>query len=200
MRTVLLDYYIDELTKLFDKPCPPAPEDEMRKCFEEKNYRGMMTLIKMRMGFTAKLKIGWKPPNPIPAEETLSIENLVNTRGVPFERQEFAVFIHRSTVEIAPFEMFATSVANLLASVLLQSKKSSLVGDPAASDVAAMFLGFSNLYLKKEAHASRRVTPKAGGRVNVDYAERGTAGAITEAEARYVAARLAERFGEHGAL
>ncbi len=103
MRTVLLDYYIDELTKLFGKPSPPAEVAEMRRRFEAKNYSGMVSLIKVQMRFTAKLKIGWKPPNPMPAEEALAIENLARTSGVPFEHQVFAVFIHRSTVEIAPF-------------------------------------------------------------------------------------------------
>jgi hypothetical protein len=187
MRTVVLDYYLDQAQNLFGSPRNAVDQERLRTRFENQNYAGVMGAIKTSINLEIPLRIGWKkgdlPQYHVPV--TLEGPDLATVHGSP--PPTYTVYMYKETVEFMSFEMMVAVFAHLLTRLTLHQKQSSLVDDPAGIDVVAMLLGFNEFYTTKNAHEywQKPTADKVGRFGSVD-----TQGGLTYEEAQYVASKL----------
>ncbi len=158
MRDLLVQYYLDKLASSLGKPQEPVAEKELLAQYKEKNYAGMVSIMKSELQLSTGMRIGWPKVETDPAVPVW----IGDSEAVPpygsdaFKTSKFTLFIQRWFIEDLPFEMTVMAIAPVLTHLLLLSKRSDLVEDIMAIDVACMFLGFSEFFLKKESYVHTR--------------------------------------------
>ncbi len=156
MRTILIEEYIDLFRKSLGKPHEPASAEALRKYFAERAYAKLAGLIRSELKISARVRLGLvKSGGPATTNFWARIPYPVPPYGTEaFTRSVITLFLRKSFLESLPFELLVIGIAKPLTGFLLKSIGSRVADDEAAVDVAAMFLGYSDFYLKAWTHNS----------------------------------------------
>lgn len=188
MRTVVLDYYLDQARELFGEPRKAVDQEKLLNRFKDQNYAGMMGAIQTSLELKVPLRIGWQR-GPMPKQYApIRVEgpDLSEIRQTSTPRP-YTVYLYKQVIGLMSFEMTVMGLAHLLTHLVLYHKQSPLVDDPAGVDVTAMLLGFHEFYTKQSAHVYIQEYG-AGGMSS--YARPDFPGGLTYEEALYVAPKL----------
>jgi hypothetical protein len=139
--------YIDQLRQALPH-VPPVPEQKLRALHRERDYEGMVRLIRSTMNVDVRLRIGWVNsggPNNAPAWIQLPVE-MPGYGTAAFKELTLDLFIRKSFLETSTYQRAAIVIAHELSHVVLESIRHPLRKEEKAVDLTAMLLGFSRLY------------------------------------------------------
>ncbi len=151
--------YIDQLRRALPH-VPPIDARQLKSLHRQRDYEGMVRLIKSAMNLDARLRIGWvnsggpeamkeapawvRMPAEVPYYGTTAFKNLTLT-----------MYLRKSFLEQNGYGQTAIVIAHELSHVVLDSIRHPLRKEEKAVDLTAMLLGFSHLY-GSAAHTERR--------------------------------------------
>ena len=155
LRRAQIDEYIAALTKAIGRPRTPVLEDELKKFCRDDNLAEMILFVAASIGM-GKLKVrvccdapsgetsklSW--PSPVPVFGTREFKNLILTLSV--SRSDDLFFLRG--LFISPSERMICWSARSMAKLLLCSILHPLGNTHEAQDLAAMILGYREVYLR----------------------------------------------------
>jgi hypothetical protein len=131
---------------------PPISTGLLKKLHEARDFEGMLRAIKRTMNIEARLIVGWVNSGGPKGFETapawIEMPAHMPFYGTSaFKDITIKLFIRRSFLWENSFDRIAIAIAHELAHVVLNSIHHPLRAEEKAVDLAAMLLGFSQLYL-----------------------------------------------------
>lgn len=162
LRAELIRYQIGVLTRLF--PVRPAADTAVpKRLFLDRKFTEMFKWVRDTLGLDGiGLRVGYVNHGG-PADSCAWVVNLGSIPlygGEQFRRFRVDVFIRKTYLEEAPFEAVLSTMAHEMAHVLLYGLRHPLHRNEMATDLAAMVLGFAEVF------CSGRVYIPVGSRGN----------------------------------
>jgi len=142
--------YIKQLREVLPHAAPIS-RDRLKVLHRRKDYEGMVRLIRRAMNLDVKLRVAWVNSGGPKGFESAPAWVLMPERmpyyGTPeFKKLTLEVFIRKSFLEQNSYTKAAVAIAHELSHVVLDSIQHPLRREEKAVDIAAMLLGFSDLY------------------------------------------------------
>jgi hypothetical protein len=145
--------YLAQLQLLL--PCvPPVPVKALKALRAQRDYKGMIRLIKTAMNVEPDLRILWVPEGVATDESRRDAPAWVNlpaempTYGsAAFKELRLDICLRRSFLDQSTYDQIAIVIAHELSHIVLSSIKHPLRECEKAVDLTAMLLGFRRLYV-----------------------------------------------------
>jgi len=148
IRTEMIQSYIAQLRASLGE-MKPVSEARLRELFGRQDYTSMVKVIRDKMGLDLRVRVGVvNEGGPVGAPAWVSAPKPMPRFGTAeFQQTLVTVFLRKTFVSSHNFEEVAIAIAHELSHIVLFGINHSLQECEEAVDLAAMLLGYRDLYI-----------------------------------------------------
>ncbi|SIO66968.1 hypothetical protein SAMN05443247_11583 [Bradyrhizobium erythrophlei] len=149
MRKEMVKSQLDQLRESLGGGCSPVATTQLWALYNEKNYAGMVKYVRDSLSLDLKIRLGLSNiagPNGAPA--WVEMPNPMPPFGTAEFRQTTAtVFLWKTFLDQSKFEQVVSAIAHELSHIVLNGIGHALREHETAVDLAAMLLGYRDIYV-----------------------------------------------------